>query len=113
MGRLSELWFKFTDTISTVIFSFIFFWGAIIYLIDTDGKIIHYLNHLSYQTGNDAFSSIKTLVIVFSIIIGYILIVMPFSVIGILIRGNKVGDKKQYILRFLLRSILFWRIFFL
>jgi len=113
MGRLSELWFKFTYTTSIVFFSFIFFWGALVYLIDIDGKITHYLSHLSDQTGNDGFSALKTLVVVVSIVVGYILIVMPFSVIGIFIRGNKVGDKKQYILRFLLRSILFWRIFFL
>jgi len=113
MGRLSEIWFKFTDTISTIVFSFIFFWGALVYLIDIDGKITHYLNHLSYQTGNDAYSTIKTLVIVLSIILGYILIIMPFSMIGIKLRGNKINNKKQHFLRFFLKSLLFWRIFFL
>ncbi len=33
---------------------------------------------------------------------------MPFAVIGIMIRGDKIGDKKRFILRFLLQFILFW-----
>ncbi|MFP3159100.1 MAG: hypothetical protein RXR65_04960 [Hydrogenobaculum sp.] len=108
MSRLSERWFKFADAISTIIFSFIFFWGAFVYFVDFSGKIIHYINHLSDQTESDAyFSVIGFLVVMTRIIVGYILLVMPFSVIGITILGDKVGDKKQYVLRFPLTFPLF------
>jgi len=39
--------------------------------------------------------------------VDYILLVMPFAVIGIMIRGDKIGDKKRFILRFPLQVILF------
>jgi len=100
MHRLSERWFKFADKITTAIFSFIFFWVALAYLADADNKITHYLNHLSNQTGNDGYSAIETLIVVVSIIIGYVLIMMPFGVIIMLIFGDRIGDKKSFILRF-------------
>jgi len=108
MSRLSERWFKFADALSTIIFSFIFFWSAFVYFVDFSGEIIHYINHLSDQTESDAyFSAIEFLVEIARIIVGYILLVMPFGVIGITILGDKVGDKKQFILRFPLKFPLF------
>jgi hypothetical protein len=108
MDRLSERWFKLADKINTIIISIVFFWGGCAYLFDTGSKITSYLQNLSDKTGNDAYSAIKTLVIIFMLVGGYILFVMPFGVILMMIRGDKVGDKKQHILRFLLKSIFFW-----
>jgi len=100
MSRLSELWFRLTEKISTIIFSFIFFWGALVFLVETDDKIINYLDNLRSQIGYGYISAIKIMIAVASVIVGYILIVMPFSMIGMMILGNKVGDKKRFILRF-------------
>jgi len=106
MRRLSERWFRLTESISIIILSFAFFWGVMYYLTNVDDTIDHYLNHLSNITGNDGYSTISTIVDIASFVGVYILFVMPFAVIGIMIRGDKIGDKKRYILRFPLQVIL-------
>jgi len=108
MGRLSELWFRVVEKISTIVFSFIFFWSILVYLVHIEDKISAYLGHLSDQTGNDGYSAIKTLVWVVSIVVDIILALIPFAVTGLLIRGDKVADKKRYILQLMLRILLFW-----
>jgi hypothetical protein len=108
MRRLSERWFRLIENVSIIILSFAFFWGAMYNLTNVDDKIDHYLNHLSNITGNDGYSTISTMVDIASFVGVYILFVMPFAVIGIMIRGDKIGDKKRFILRFPLQFILFW-----
>ena len=106
MRRLSELWFRWIENVSIIILSCVFFWGVIYYLSNVDDKVDHYLNHLSNITGNDGYSTISTMVDI-AIFVGiYILFVMPFAVIGIVIRGDKISDKKRFILRFPLQVLL-------
>jgi len=88
MRRLSELWFRLIESVSIIILSFAFFWGAMYYLSN--------------------FSTISNILTIVTFIVDYILFVMPFAVIGIMIRGDKIGDKKRFILRFPLQFILFW-----
>ena len=108
MERLSERWFKLIENVSIIILSFAFFWGILYLLANDEGMVSRYLSHLNNATGNDGYSDIKTMFWIVAIVVDYILIVMPFSVIGMMIQGNKVGDKKQYILRFILKSFVFW-----
>ena len=77
-------------------------------LSNFDSTIANHLNHLSNITGNDGYSTISTMVDIASFVGVYILFVMPFAVIVIMIRGDKIGDKKRFILRFPLQFILFW-----
>jgi len=107
MGRLSELWFRLTEKISAAIMSFIFFWGTLAYLGNIESKIVDYLEYLEYKTGNHGYFILELLVIIVSSVVDYILLVMPFSVIGMLLHGDKVVDKKRYILRFILYTIYF------
>jgi len=101
MDRLSERWFKFTDTISTVISSFIFFWvAAFVCLYLIDHKIVNYIDHLSKQTGNDALSAIGLLVGFVGAIVGYTLFMIPIGMIVTLIPGNRISNKKLFILIF-------------
>jgi len=104
---LSERWFKFVDTISTVISSFIFSWVAavICYSLIND-KAVHYIDHLSKQTGNDALSAIGLLVEFVGYLVSYTLFMTPFSLIVSLILGNKISSKKQFILRFPLAVLI-------
>jgi len=111
MGRLSELWFRLTEKITTIIFSFIFFWSALVYFANISDGITHYLTHLSEQTRNYGYSAIGGLVKFVSFIVYIILILMPFAITGAILRGDNV-DKKRHILRFFLRLLLFWRRFF-
>jgi len=107
MERLSERWFKFTDTISTVISSFIFSWVAsLACLYFIDHKIVNYIDHLSKQTGNDALSAISLLVGFVGAIVGYTLFMIPFSLIATLILGNKISNKKLFILTFPLAFLI-------
>ena len=108
MDRLSERWFKFTDKTNTIIFSFVFFWGTLVYLTHVEDMVSRYLSHLSNTTGNYGYSALKTMFWIVGLVVDYILIVMPFSVIGMMIQGDKVGDKKRYILRFIRKSFVFW-----
>ena len=107
MSTLSERWFRLVEKGSTVVFSFIVFWGTLFSLNGIDTKITHYLNHLSDKTGNGAYSAIYTLYTIVCLIVIYILFVMPFGMVRIILRGDKIGDNKQYILRFPLQFLLF------
>ena len=101
MDRLSERWFKFVDTISTVISSFIFSWvAAVICYYFIDDKIVHYIDHLSKQTGNDALSAISTLVEFVGYVVSYTLFMIPFGMIIVLIFGSRIVNKKAFILTF-------------
>ena len=101
MERLSERWFKFTDTISTAISSFIFSWfAAVVCFYFIDDKTVHYIDHLSKQTGNDALSAIGLLFEFIGAIVSYTLFMMPFGLIVSLIRGNRINNKKLFILIF-------------
>jgi|GEM_PF-1193410 len=108
MRRLSELWFRWIENVSIIILSFAFFWGAMYNLSNFDSTIANHLNHLSDITGNDGYSTIGNILMFVTFIVDYILLVMPFAVIVIMIRGDKIGDKKRFILRFPLQFILFW-----
>ena len=99
MDRLSERWFRLTESIIIIILSFAFFWGTLVYLTHVEDVVS------SNATGNDGYPAI---LMIADFIVDYILFVMPFAVIGIVIRGDKIGDKKRYILRFPLQFILFW-----
>jgi MFS family permease len=101
MDRLSERWFKFTDTISTVISSFIFFWvAAFVCFYFIDHTTVHYIDHLSKQTGNDALSTIGALVEFVGYVVSYTLFMIPIGMIIVLIFGNRIGNKKAFILTF-------------
>jgi len=99
MDRLFERWFKFVDTVSTVISSFIFSWvAAVICYSLIDDKAVHYIDHLSKQTGNDALSAIGLLFWFVGAIVSYTLFMIPFSLIATLILGDKISNKKLFIL---------------
>ena len=106
MRRLSELWFRLIEIVSIIILSFAFFWGIMYNLSNVDDKISNNLNHLSDITGNDGYSTISNILMIVTFAVDYILLVMPFAVIGIIIRGDKIGDKKRFILRFPLQVLL-------
>jgi len=108
MDRLSERWFKLIDTTIAIIVSFAFFWITLYLLINDEGMVSRYLNHLSNVTGNDGYSAISTILRIVGYIVDYVLFVMPFAVVGIIIRGDKIGDKKRFILRFILKFFVFW-----
>jgi len=108
MRRLSELWFRWIENVSIIILSCVFFWGVMYNLSNFDSTISDHLNHLSDITGNDGYSTIGNILMFVTFIVDYILLVMPFAVIVIMIRGDKIGDKKRFILRFPLQFILFW-----
>jgi len=107
MRRLSELWFRLIESISIIILSCVFCLIAMVYLTHIDNEIERHLNHLSKITGNDGYSTISNILMFVTLAVDYILFVMPFAVIGIMIRGDKIGDKKRFILRFPLQVILF------
>jgi len=104
---LSERWFKFTDTISTVISSFIFSWVAAVvcYSLIND-KAVHYIDHLSKQTGNDALSAIGLLVGFVGAMVSYTLFMIPFGLIATLIPGHRFSNKKVFILIFPLAFLI-------
>ena len=52
MSRLSELWFKFTEKINGIIFSFVFFWGTLPFMYHFENKTYNHLGHLKHATGN-------------------------------------------------------------
>jgi len=106
MRRLSELWFRWIENVSIIILSFAFFWGVMYNLSNFDSTISDHLNHLSDITGNDGYSTIGNILMFVTFIVDYILLVMPFAVIVIMIRGDKIGDKKRFILRFPLQVLL-------
>jgi len=108
MSRLFERWFKLMNTTIAIILSFAFFWITLYLLINDEGMVSRYLSHLSNATGNGGYSAISTILMIVAFIVDYILFVMPFAVIGIMIRGDKIGDKKRFILRFILKSFVFW-----
>jgi len=93
MRRLSEIWFILAEKISTIIFSFIFCWGAIPYLSNIEKKITHYLDHLSDKTGNDGYFVLESMVRDVSTIVKLILVFAPFIVAGILLRIINVNKK--------------------
>jgi len=105
MRRLSERWFRLTESINIIILSFTFFWGTLVYLTHVEDVVSSNPGYLSNATGNDGYPAI---LMIADFIVDYILFVMPFAVIGIMIRGDKIGDKKRFILRFPLQFILFW-----
>jgi len=107
MKRLSERWFRLTENINIIILSCAFFWSAMYNLSNFDSMISNHLNHLSDITGNDGYSVISNILMIVTFAVDYILLVMPFGVIGIMLHGDKVGDKKRYILRFPLQVLLF------
>jgi len=107
MDRLSELWFKFVDTISTVISSFIFSWfAAVICFYFIDHTTVHYIDHLSKQTGNDALSAIGLLVEFIGAMVSYTLFMIPFGLIVTLIPGHRFSNKKVFILIFPLAFLI-------
>jgi hypothetical protein len=97
MDRLSERWFRLTESIIIIILSFAFFWGTLVYLTHVEDVVS------SNATGNDGYPAI---LMIADFIVDYILFVMPFAVIVIMIRGDKIGDKKRFILRFPLQVLL-------
>jgi len=107
MDRLSERWFRLIESVSIIILSCVFCWIAICCLTHVDNETERHLNHLSKITGNDGYSTISNMLMFVTLAVDYVLFVMPFAVIGIMIRGDKIADKKRFILRFPLQVILF------
>jgi hypothetical protein len=85
MGKLSELWFRLIEKISIIIYSFIFFWSALFYLIQYIGKIAQHFEYLNKQTGNKGYLALKSLTIDAGIAIETAMFLAPFIIAYILL----------------------------
>jgi len=89
---LSELWLRFAEKINGIIFSFVFFWGTIAYLVHIQEKICNHLRHLKHATGNHGYFTLQIVLVIVSCVVDFIWFVMPFSITSLIIHGDK-ADK--------------------
>jgi hypothetical protein len=59
MSWLFEHWLRFAEKINGAIFSFVFFWGTIIYLYHFEKLIYYYLEHLEHTASNHGYSTLQ------------------------------------------------------
>jgi len=87
---LSEHWLRFAEKINGVIFSFVFFWGTLTFIYHFENKIYNHFDHLHRTTGNGGYFDLQAVVFLVSCVVDFIWFIAPFSVISVIIHGDKV-----------------------
>jgi len=95
MDRLSELWFEIIEKITTVIFSFVFFWGILNYLSGFEWLIYNHLGHLKHTTGNHRYFGLQVAVAIVNLVVNFVLFIAPVYITGVIFHLNKAGKYKQ------------------